>query len=473
MLNTMPAIRGDAEYVLVWLQQTLRGHEHPAIEVALEIARQRGVSVLVYHGLRCDYPYASRRLSRFILGASRAMGLTLRERGIVCRQLVQTSSEHGKGMVYRLAEKALCVVIDDHPTFVARAQADRFAASEHTPTLAVDATRLVPHSQLGGPLHVTKNFRAAHTAKREAWIGGCGDAGTVGSFPMADLPDELVELAAMSEADIDRLAASLPIDQNLVEVAHFPATRDAVKARLDSINEDFVRNYRWQRNNPAQPLGATMLSPYLHFGMVSPWEVVQRIEGSGAPRSYGYKLRDELLTWREWTHWRMTGRPDLLRYDTLPSWARKTLAAHADDPRNPLLDITQVLHGRTGDPVFDAAARCWLATGWLHNNLRMYWAKQVLRFMAGPEAAWAACCYINDRLSYDGRDPATYVSMRWAFGEARPGYRETAIYGLVMPKSPTAILKRAGMASWVKGWSTVDVSEVDCSNFYELKKAYL
>ena len=97
----------------------------------------------------------------------------------------------------------------------------------------------------------------------------------------------------------------------------------------------------------------------------------------------------------------------------------------------------------------NAAQKEWLRTGWLHNNLRMYWAKQILRFTPTPEDAWELACYINDTLSLDGRDPATYASMRWAFGDAKPGYSEKEIYGWVAPKSDRAILKRTGMKDWI------------------------
>lgn len=471
-LNNLPLREDGADYVLVWLQQSLRGHEHPAIETALEFANARGLPVLVYHGLRPDYPHASQRLSRFIVGASAVMGRTLRDRGIACRQLVQRDRKHGKGMVYRLAERALCVIVDDHPTFVARIQSDSFAASNHTATLAVDSTRLVPHSVLNGKLGATKAFRAAHTPKRDEWSGGCGNAEPVTTRTIADLPQELVELADLNERQLDALVAELPIDQELPYAQEHPATTEEATARLERIDEEFIRRYKWERNNPSMQHGATELSPYLHFGMVAPWEVAQRIEASGAPKSYGYRLKDELLTWREWTHWRVTERADLLHWETLPSFGRETLEAHTADRRDPELPIEDVLHGRTGDPVFDASARCWLATGWLHNNLRMYWAKQVIRFIATPRGAWAACCYINDRLSYDGRDPATYVSMRWAFGEARPGYREIPIYGRIMPKSSAAILKREGMTEWIEQWATTQTPEIDCSDFAEKARLY-
>ena len=471
-LNDVPFRQDGADYVLVWLQQTLRGHQHPAIEVALRLANQRGLPVLVYHGLRPDYPHASQRISRFIVGASAAMGRTLQRRGIACRQLIQEHPDHGKGMVYRLASRAVCVIVDDHPTFVARAQSDSFAASGHTATLAVDATRLVPHSRLDGRLGTTKAFRAAHTPQRDEWTPGCGDAEPAVPDEIADLPNELFQLADLSERDLDALVSKLPIDQDLPYTDDHPATADEAARRLARIDDTFVSRYKWDRNNPTTEHGATELSPYLHFGMVAPWEVVQRINETGVPKSHAYKLKDELLTWREWTHWRMTERPEVLLWDTLPAFGRDTLEAHASDPRDPELSIEGVLHGRTGDAVFDAAARCWLATGWLHNNLRMYWAKQVIRFIETPKGAWAACCYINDRLSYDGRDPATYVSMRWAFGEARPGYREVPIYGKIMPKSAAAILKRGGMKDWIAEWSIKDTPEVDCSDFADTASLY-
>ena len=82
-LNQRP-LNSAGKYVLVWLQQTLRGEDNPAIDVGVQIANQLGLPVLVYHGLREDYPYASARLHSFILGASRAMAQTLATRGIAC-----------------------------------------------------------------------------------------------------------------------------------------------------------------------------------------------------------------------------------------------------------------------------------------------------------------------------------------------------------------------------------------------------
>ena len=167
-INDAP-LRDGARYVLCWLQQTLRGHDHPTIDAAVILGNRLGLPVLVYHGLREDYPHASERLHRFILGASRAMAQTLAARGIACVQHVDRTDHRERGLVYRLAADAAAVFVDEHATFVGASQAAAFAARAHVATVAVDATRLVPFRALSGRLHATKAFRAAHTPLRSTW----------------------------------------------------------------------------------------------------------------------------------------------------------------------------------------------------------------------------------------------------------------------------------------------------------------
>jgi deoxyribodipyrimidine photo-lyase len=97
-LNAAP-LRRDARYVLCWLQQTLRGEDHPTIDAAVMLANRLGLPVLVYHGLREDYPHASDRLHRFILGASRSMSQSLQKRGVACVQHIARSGHRERGLV--------------------------------------------------------------------------------------------------------------------------------------------------------------------------------------------------------------------------------------------------------------------------------------------------------------------------------------------------------------------------------------
>jgi deoxyribodipyrimidine photo-lyase len=322
-------------------------------------------------------------------------------------------------------------------------------------TIAVDATRLVPFRALTGNLHATKEFRAAHTPLRAEWRALRRQvAPTVRPYEGL-LPFSPDRLASASDGELDTFVAACEINHALRPVAEHPANAEEVARRLNNAATTIVPVYRTRRNNAADELSCTQLSPYLHFGMTSPWAVMDAVERAEVLPSARYKFYDELLTWREWSHWRMQATPRLADYATLPRSARATLDAHQNDPREPVT-VEKIVAGATPDVTCNACQRFWRQTGWLHNNLRMYWAKQILRWMPTPESAWEIACALNDAQSLDGRDPATYISMRWAFGEAKPGWSERPIYGTVSARSDNAIRKRAGMLEWINTWSTTN-----------------
>ena len=120
-------LRAGGRYILCWLQQALRARDNPVIDAAILIGEAIGVPVLVYHGLREDYPFASDRLHRFILGASRDVAIGCEKRGLACIQYVDRAAKREKGLVYRLAADAAAVVLEDQPAFVAQWQAERVA----------------------------------------------------------------------------------------------------------------------------------------------------------------------------------------------------------------------------------------------------------------------------------------------------------------------------------------------------------
>ena len=80
-----------------------------------------------------------------------------------------------------------------------------------------------------------------------------------------------------------------------------------------------------------------------------------------------------------------------------------------------------MVHGETRDETWNACQKQYLIDGWMHNNLRMYWAKRIIAMTPDPRTGWATACYLNDRLSLDGRDPSTYGNLAWACGDAAPG----------------------------------------------------
>jgi deoxyribodipyrimidine photo-lyase len=446
-LNEAP-INGTGRYVLCWLQQALRARDNPVIDAAVLLGNELRLPVLVYHGLREDYPFASDRLHRFILGASRDVAIGCGQRGLACVQYVDRASKREKGLAYRLAADAAALMLEDQPAFVAQWHAERVAARSGTAVFAVNAPCLVPPAALDQGVGTTAAFRRRHEKARGEWLSWSDEEPAIGPYdgPLAYEPDCL---SGWSDAELDGLVASLAIDHALPPSAMLPGSRDEVLIRLRRLPNEVLPAYAEARSNASRPEGASTLSPYLHFGVVGPREIMSAIRASGGAEESQEKFADELLTWREWFHYKARTMRVPESFARVPNWARGQLERHAGDPRPEEETLDALVHGETRDETWNACQKQYLIDGWMHNNLRMFWAKRIIAMTPDPRTGWATACYLNDRLSLDGRDPSTYGNLAWAFGDAAPGFRDNPIYGLVQTRTDRSIRKRPGGPEWL------------------------
>lgn len=414
------------------------------IDAAVRLGNAQGLPVLVYHGVREDYPYASDRLHHFILGASCDLAAGCHERGLACVQHVDRAGHREKGLVYRLGTEAAAVFAEDQPAFVARWQTEQVAARLTVPVYAVEAACLVPPIVVGEGISGRSGFLRRHEPERLVWLDASDEiAGIepfIGSLPF--VPDQLGEI------DIDGLIAGLNIDHSLPASTAFPAGRAAAEARLRRLVQDLLPGYATTRNDATRRDSASGLSPYLHFGVLGPREVMRAVGQAKAGTRDKAKFADELLGWREWFHYQARALAAPEHYDRVAGWARASLAEHAGDPRPDLESLGALLRGETRDESWNACQRQFLRFGWMHNNLRMYWAKRIIAMTPDPEIAWATACYLNDRLSLDGRDPATYGNIAAMFGGGQ-GDRDRPIYGRVTTRGDWSTRSRDGGSEWL------------------------
>lgn len=289
----------SGRYVLCWLQQALRARDNPVIDAAVVLGNALQLPVLVYHGIREDYPYASDRLHSFILAASRDLGIGCRERGLACVQHVDRAGQREKGLVYRLAAQAAAIVVEDQPTFVARWQTERAAARALVPVYAVNAACLVPPAVIADGLKGRAAFLRQHEPARADWMSWRDEEAQVmpfdGALPFA--PDRLEEM------DLAALIAGLAIDHSLPASEAFPAGRAAAEEMLARLVDEVLPVYAAARNDATRHDGASGLSPYLHFGVLGPREIMAAVTGAHAGAQHKRKFADELLGWREWFHY--------------------------------------------------------------------------------------------------------------------------------------------------------------------------
>ncbi|MDH5256290.1 MAG: DNA photolyase family protein, partial [Gammaproteobacteria bacterium] len=141
-----------------------------------------------------------------------------------------------------------------------------------------------------------------------------------------------------------------------------PGERGGARA-LASFTRKTAPDYADQRNRPDLE-GTSRISPYLHFGELSPRQVVAALreahpQGGAGPDAF---LRE--LGWREFAHHLLHHFPHTVEAPLDARFAR------LDWRRNPA-QLRAWQRGRTGFPIVDAGMRELWHTGWMHNRVRM------------------------------------------------------------------------------------------------------
>ena len=141
---------------------------------------------------------------------------------------------------------------------------------------------------------------------------------------------------------------------------------------------------------------------------------------------------DQLVVWRELGFNFCSHRDDYGRYESLPDWAQKTLAEHANDARAFEYELETLEAAETHDELWNASQRELLEHGRIHNYLRMLWGKKILEWSPHPRAALATMIELNNKYALDGRDPNSYSGIMWTLGRYdRAWGPERPIFGKV------------------------------------------
>jgi deoxyribodipyrimidine photo-lyase len=104
------------------------------------------------------------------------------------------------------------------------------------------------------------------------------------------------------------------------------------------------------------------LSPHLHFGTLSPAELIDRVRAAGGPGADAFVRQ---LCWRDFHHQVLAARPAVSRSDYRPRQDRWRTGRAASQ------DTAAWQEGRTGYPLVDAAMRQLRYEGWMHNRGRL------------------------------------------------------------------------------------------------------
>jgi deoxyribodipyrimidine photo-lyase len=438
-INNKAIVAGD--YVLYWMQQSQRAEHNPALDVAIGEANRLKRPVLVAFGLTDTYPEANLRHYRFMLEGLQDAQTALRRKGI---QLVVRLGEPAQ-VALALGHRAALMVCDVGYTRHQRQWRRTVATRAACRVLAVEGDVTVPLAVASAKAeYAARTLRPRITKHLDDYL----------KLRRAAKPHQAslhLKMDGLDMDNIDQVLAGLTIDRTVPPVSRlFKGGCREAKKRLRVFIRDRLSRYDAHSNQP-QTDDISHMSPYLHFGQISPVYVALQVHRARQGRRIDREAYlEELIVRRELAANFVHYTPDFDRYTCLPEWARKTLADHADDERPAIYTREELEAARTHDPYWNAAMREMKHTGFMHNYMRMYWGKKILEWAGSPENAFETALAINNKYFLDGRDPNSYAGVAWIFGKHDRAWPERPIFGKVRAMTASGLERKCDIRAYVR-----------------------
>ena len=372
---------------LLWLRRDLRLRDHPALRAAIDAGGPVTPVFCLDDGL-LNGRHRSGSRTQFLLECLADVDHSFRERGsrlVVCHGAPQ---DELPSLARRLDARSVHFTADAGP-FARRREAQVSAALSrvgigavaHPGLFVVDGLDSI-RTGAGRPYTVFTPFeRNWRVQPRRRVLGAPRDLrGVSGSRASTELP-RLSDLGLEAQC-------SDPM----------PGGERAARAALRRFIAGPVKGYARDRDHLSG--GVSRLSPYLHFGCLSPREIEQRLSGEGE----GADAFVRQLCWRDFYAHVLAHFPADARHEHQPRFRGTIGWSHAERPFRAWCD------GRTGYPVVDAGMRQLRREGWMHNRARLIVGSFLTKDL-GIDWRWGERWFM--RLLLDGDEASNNGNWQW------------------------------------------------------------
>lgn len=440
----------DSSYILYWMQQSQRAEWNPTLEYAIQRANELQLPLVVGFGLMDDYPEAHARHYHFMLEGLTEVQRALRKRGV----LMVVRRGHPTEVALELAKDAAVVVCDRGYLRHQKEWRHRVAQQAKRQVIQVEGDVVVPVEVVSDKAeYAARTIRPKIHRHLNDYLE---------EFPTSRLKRKSLELKLPSFEidDVDEAIRKLKLDSNVTPVQQHRGGTSQAKKRLQKFFRQHFSGYDSQRSRPESGY-VSYMGMYLHFGQISSvYVALQARQAEGIPNADRESFLEELIVRRELAMNFVHFTPNYDSYECLPEWARATLAKHAKDKRDPVYSATDLERSRTQDDYWNASMTSMRLTGYLHNALRMYWAKKILEWSQTPEEAFRTTLTLNNKYFLDGRDANSYTNVAWAFGLHDRPWKERAIFGTVRYMAASGLERKCDIDEFVSQVARLEGGDV-------------
>ena len=433
-LNDKPA-RATGGFVLYWMQQSQRAEWNHALEYAIQRANELNLPVAVVFGLMDNYPEATEAHYAFMLQGLEEVFQTLEKRGIgaFIGRPGCDAREDPADVALKAGKDAALIVCD---MGYLRHQAEwrmKVAEEADCEVVEIESDVVVPVETASDHAeYMARTLRPKLLKQLDEFLQPVRE--TKVSKVWKNRPDFF-----------QGLEETIPCKVWFPGGGNFVGGTSEAKKRLKKFIAESLAVYEKHSNQP-QTDDVSMLSPYLHFGQISPLYIALEIQKID-PQS---RFLEQLIVRRELAMNFVWFTPDYDRFSCLPDWAKLTLKNHAKDKRETLYTREELEQSQTHDPYWNAAMTEMRVTGFMHNYMRMYWGKKVLEWSPSPEEAFETLLALNNKYFLDGRDPNSYAGVAWVFGKHDTAWAERPIFGKTRYMNAAGLKRKCDIDGYVE-----------------------
>jgi deoxyribodipyrimidine photo-lyase len=430
------------------MQQSQRVHFNHALEEAILFANAYQLPLVVYFGLTANYPEANLRHYQFMLEGLKEVKKLLEQLHI---QFYLKFESPEKGILPLLSQ-AQVLVMDQGYLKHQRYWRDSIIQHvkenhQHLTLECVDTDAIVP-------VHIASNKSeyGAYTIrpKIKRLYMEFRDFKKLSTLKI----NKHIDLISDDElSDINITLQKLKVDH---QVGPSPLYKggylEASKLFLEFI--EHKANHYLESNDPSLSY-TSKLSMYIHFGQISTLDILERmymaLEQNHIDGASFDAFIEQLLVRRELALNYVTytqGYDDF--HKMTENWAYLTMKEHESDPRIYLYNQQELEHSQTHDPYFNAAMKEMFYTGYMHNYMRMYWAKKIIEWSSSFKEAYDIISYLNNKYFIDGRDANSYAGIAWCFGKHDRAWNEREIFGKLRYMNALGLERKFNIKKYVK-----------------------
>ncbi len=417
-IRTLKAGKFTGHSVLYWMNRDKRVDDNWALIAAQSLALKKHVPLIVCFQYVGNFLEANIRQYGFLFKGLEELKIKLNRLNIEFVLVQDTAHNALPRIIHERSVGSL--IVDHNPLKVYQKRLNNVLKNIDVPVYQVDAHNIIP-------VWVTsqKKEYAAYTIRTKI-------QSNLDHF-LTDYPKLKIHpygTANVEERPYDNIIADLNIDHGVKEVDWLIPGEIAARKKLDSLS-DILIGYNDNRNDPNRK-ALSNLSPYFHFGHISPQRVALEIKDSSLSNSDKDVFLEELIVRRELSDNFCEYEPSYDYFEGFHPWAKKTLNQHRKDKRDYLYPREQFEHAETHDPLWNAAQNQMRLAGKMHGYMRMYWAKKILEWSPSPEIALQVAIDLNDKYELDGRDPNGYAGIAWSIGGVHDrAWFDRPVYGKI------------------------------------------